>query len=182
MSRVANSLQKRCRESTPYGVAHARKVSNLAALGALSGADFATFPDASRGHEWLFRELTTQDTSGLYRRSSTEADGPASTILLSPKLGRRDALAARLAASAPCGDAMHRLDCIVDGEAVRLLDRRKVLEGFRELVRDRKRAVEDVGVIDVARRRRRCRTVTVSNMGPMGYGSDGRIASNRSSY
>jgi hypothetical protein len=44
VSRIANSLKKRRRESTPYGVANARKVSNLAALCALSGADFAAFP------------------------------------------------------------------------------------------------------------------------------------------
>jgi len=43
VSRIANSLKKRRRESTPYGVANARKVSNLAALCALSGADFAAF-------------------------------------------------------------------------------------------------------------------------------------------
>jgi hypothetical protein len=43
VSRIANSLKKRRRESTPYGVANARKVSNLAALCVLSGADFAAF-------------------------------------------------------------------------------------------------------------------------------------------
>jgi hypothetical protein len=43
VSRIADSLKKRRRESTPYGVANARKVPNLAALCALSGADFATF-------------------------------------------------------------------------------------------------------------------------------------------
>jgi hypothetical protein len=43
--RIANPLKKRRRESTPYGVANARKVSKpkLAALCALSGADFAAF-------------------------------------------------------------------------------------------------------------------------------------------
>ena len=49
-------------KSTPYGVAHARKVFNLAAPCALSGADFGTFPRRPQLSVQLFRELTTQDT------------------------------------------------------------------------------------------------------------------------
>jgi hypothetical protein len=49
VSAIADSLQQRCRESKRYGVAQARKVFNLAVLDALSGADFATFPDVRRG-------------------------------------------------------------------------------------------------------------------------------------
>ena len=42
----------------------------------------------------------------------------------------------------------HRLDRVIDAEGVRLLDDREVLERLRELLSDRHRAVQDVGVIE----------------------------------
>ncbi|MGH9579006.1 MAG: hypothetical protein ACRD3R_16325, partial [Terriglobales bacterium] len=43
VSRVANSLNKRCRQLTPYFVANPRQVSNLTAVCFASGANFGTF-------------------------------------------------------------------------------------------------------------------------------------------